>query len=199
MKYFTSVIVICIVLMTFAVPNLAAQGLKGSRSRSAEKSGDRTGFILGGGLGFSPVSSWSREGYYYFGQFVPSVDETGAGVALHLMIGYAWDDFNMIVYEGNVTGWSSFNVTSQGFNGAAWYRYYGTPGHSAFTTAGIGFYVFGDDFDFNDPGIGLLLGGGYEFARHWQFGGYLSFGRTFYGGLNYDHYHLSVLFTRVVY
>ena len=163
--------------------------------------GQRKGFVLGGGLGFSPAANWSVDVPTFLGTL--NVGETNVGVSLNLVIGYAWDEQNMIVYEGNVAGVSSdfFNQTlSQGFNGAAWYHYYGLPGSSAFTTAGLGFYVFdGENFTANDPGVGILLGAGYEFARHWQVGGYFSFGKTSDVGINFDHYHFSILLSGVAF
>ena len=157
--------------------------------------GERRGFVLGGGIGFAPVAKWSVEDF----------DESKAGVAIHLVVGHAWNDFNMIVYEGNVAGftvdsYSGEQTLSQGFNGAAWYHYFGPSGKSAYTVAGLGLYVFDkDDFGANDPGFGVLLGGGYEFSRHWQVGGYLSFGRTSLGRYDYNHTHISVLISTVAF
>src|SRR5512140_61394 len=76
--------------------------------------GQRKGLVLGGGLGFAPTAKISHHGE----------SETNAGVAAHLVIGYAWDNENMIVYEGNVTtysidfGYGHDYTSSQGFNGA---------------------------------------------------------------------------------
>jgi hypothetical protein len=166
--------------------------------------GNRKGFVLGGGLGFAPVSKW--EGYVFdlSSMSVVKADEESAGVGLNFIIGYAWDEHNMIVYEGNVTGWKSdlFRDQSiaQGFNGAAWYHYFGIPGRSAFTVGGLGFYVFDvEDYDANDPKVGLLFGGGYEFARHWQVGGYIGLGQTEDPGGNFDHVHMNFLVSGVAF
>ncbi|MCH8027718.1 MAG: outer membrane beta-barrel protein [candidate division Zixibacteria bacterium] len=152
--------------------------------------GHRRGFVLGGGLGFSPVASWEVDG--------TTIDESGAGIGLNLLIGYAWDDQNMIVYEGNIAGWKSDffldRQVSQGFNGASWYHYFGETGRTAFTTLGIGYYVFGvEDFDNNDLGLGILAGAGYEFAKHWQIGAYYSLGKTSDSFFDYNHYHFNFL------
>ena len=164
--------------------------------------GHRKGFVLGGGIGFAPVAKWSVE-ESFLGHTVLSVEETRAGVGLNMLIGYAWDENNMIIYEGNAVGyWSEIRDESigQGFGGAAWYHYYGAKGKSGFTTAGLGLYSFDPETrDANDGGFGMLLGGGYEFARHWQVGGYLSFGTSSYHGLDYRHSHLSVLVSGVAF
>lgn len=164
--------------------------------------GDRKGFVLGGGLGFAPVVKWSVE-ESFLGHTVLKIDETRAGVGLNLLIGYAWDEKNMLVYEGNAVGYASEfgdQTIAQGFNGGSWYHYFGRPGKSAFTVGGLGLYSFDrENSDQHDPGFAILLGGGYEFARHWQVGGYLSFGATSAHGLDYKHSHLSVLVTGVAF
>ncbi len=160
--------------------------------------GKRKGFVLGGGLGIAANSHWEIDNL--------PVSEDKAGLGLNLLVGYAWDESNMIVYEGNVTGYSSDVASSvgrftgmgdqtitQGFNGAAWYHYYGSVGRSLFTTVGLGVYVFDvKDFKANDPGFGLLLGVGYEIARHWQFGAYFGGGQTTSSGTDFKQSHINV-------
>ena len=163
--------------------------------------GQRQGFVLGGGLGLSPASKWEVD--KIIGFEVNGAEETNAGVGLHLVIGYAWDNYNMIVYEGNGTGYDSdfFNQTmTQTFNGASWYHYYGEMGKAAFTTVGLGLYGFdGENLSANDPGIGLLLGGGYEFTRHWQFGAYIGFGKTSDAGVDFSHATFNILISGIAF
>ncbi len=165
--------------------------------------GQRKGFVLGGGLGFSPsskieLSSSPHESTYDF-----SISK--AGVGLNILIGYAWDEKNMLVYEGNVTAYDpgdsgSDVVYAQGFDGISWYHYYGDAGKTFFTTVGLGTYQFQDSEDTSfDMGFGILLGGGYEFSRHWQVGGYLGIGSTTYLDSDYDHVHFSVLVSVVAF
>ena len=153
--------------------------------------GNRKGFVLGGGLGFAPVAKWNAN---------PGPDESKAGAGANFMIGYALDEFNLIVAEGNFSSYNSdYGATVyQGFSGACWYHYIQLPGKSFFTTLGLGAYNF--DFEIsgigsgsNDPGFGLLGGGGYAFTRHFQVGGYLGWGKTKEPGYAYDHFHLNVL------
>ncbi len=162
--------------------------------------GMRKGFVLGGGLGLNLSADYEvSEGIY-------SISEDGSGMGLNLVIGYAWDEQNMIVYEGNVGGWKSDLVNkdiAQGFNGASWYHYFGPVGQSFFTVAGLGFYVFNpEDFENNDPAGGLILGGGYEFARHIQVGAYFSSGKTKDPGsskIEFDHTHFNILVSAVAF
>ncbi len=161
--------------------------------------GKRKGFVVGGGLGIAANSHWEIEN--------TPVSEDKAGLGLNILIGYAWDERNMIVYEGNVSAYSSEVASSagaffglgdqtitQGFNGAAWYHYYGDQGKSFFTAFGLGVYVFDvQDFDANDPGAGVLLGIGYEFARHWQAAVYASAGKTTDAGIDFKQSHVNVV------
>ncbi|HDL01414.1 MAG TPA: hypothetical protein ENH23_04195 [candidate division Zixibacteria bacterium] len=152
--------------------------------------GNRKGFVLGGGLGFAPTAKWEVDGASF-------ISESASGFGLNLLIGYAWDAKNMIVYEGNVVGYkpSQLDVQlTQGFNGAAWYHYFGETGKSFFTTVGLGIYMFeADGYDSNDAGGGALLGVGYEFSRHWQAAAYFSGGKTSDPVFDYKHNSFSVL------
>jgi hypothetical protein len=164
--------------------------------------GLRKGFVLGGGLGFSPVSKWETDLPFGLTELL-GTEESKAGVGVNILIGYAWDEFNMIVYEGNITGYDSdlFNQTmTQGFNGAAWYHYFGPMGKSAFTTLGLGLYTFDwENADAADVGVGVMAGGGYEFSRHWQVGGYLGIGRTELAVVDFNHVHVNILVSAVAF
>lgn len=154
--------------------------------------GERKGFVLGGGIGFAPTIKWG----------VGSDNISESGVAINLIIGHAFDNNNMIVYEGNVAGYtddmSNLTVT-QGINGVSWYHYFGPAGRSGFTTAGIGLYVFGIDSENNKSGGALILGGGYEFARHWQVGAYFTSGKTSLFSVDFDHSNFSILISTVAF
>jgi len=89
---------------------------------------------------------------------------------------------------------------AQGFNGAAWYHYFGATGSSVYITAGIGLYNYRiDNNNAADLGLAILFGGGFEFAHHWQAGVYCSFGRTSTGPYNYEHSNLNLLISTVAY
>lgn len=158
--------------------------------------GMRKGFVLGGGLGLAPTSS-IKFGIY---------DESAAGLGLNFVIGGAFNEQNMLVYEGNVTSWKADVVDAsiaQGFNGVAWYHYFGPLGKSAFATIGLGAYVFSaDGYEDNEPGFGFLIGGGYEFSKHWQVGAYLASGTTSdadFSQIEYDHTHFSILVSGIAF
>ncbi|MCJ7507423.1 MAG: hypothetical protein MUO85_01665 [candidate division Zixibacteria bacterium] len=168
--------------------------------------GERKGFVMGGGLGFAPASRWSTGGF----------NENSVGFGDDALIGYAWNEKNMIVLEGNGTFYNSdildVNIL-QFFLGPSWYHYFGPQeGRTFFSAVGIGGYYFGlppfysyISFCINcgemppappdhARGFGYLIGGSYEFARHFQIGAYLAGGKTSERGTSYDnmHYHDSV-------
>ena len=169
--------------------------------------GVRKGFVLGGGLGVAPVAKWE-------GDVIPfgatKWEESKAGVAVNFLIGYAWDEQNMIVADANVVAYQSdmdeFTFISQkptvaqGFSGFSWYHYFGPAGKSWFSTFGLGTYSFQAEWEINnvtveaknEEGFGWLVGGGYEFSKHWQVGAWLSAGKTSEPGIDYDHMHLAV-------
>ncbi len=161
--------------------------------------GNRKGFVLGGGLGFGPVAKISVD---------RSDNETeNSGAAANFLIGYAWDEKNMIVYYADGIYYEDEfegdkESVFQGFSGAGYLHYFGPKGKSAFIVAGLGFQdwqVMDDDYEEADPGLGLLFGGGYEFARHWQFGGNLSIGNTESGGDDMNHTQLTIYISTVAF
>jgi len=167
--------------------------------------GQRKGFVLGGGLGLAPAATWKADL-----NVTPELEDSGPGVGVQIVIGYAWDEHNMIVYEANAAGYNStaygVDFTAyQGFNGASWYHYFGPKGKTVFTAAGLGVYSFRGELDYNgadfenDPGGGVLGGVGYEFSPHWQVGAFVSAGRTTDAGIDFDHAHINVLISGVAF
>ncbi len=163
--------------------------------------GHRQGFVIGGGLGFSPVARWA------FADKAAADGRTSGesrpGVGASIIIGYAFDEQDMLVYDGNAVSYSSKltdKAASQGDNTFAWYHYYGPTGKCAFTAVGIGLYNFEIDGapDFSS-GLGFLLGGGYEFARHWQAGAYFGIGRTSQANVDFNHLHLSFIISTIAF
>ncbi|MEZ5358801.1 MAG: hypothetical protein R3F48_08195 [Candidatus Zixiibacteriota bacterium] len=164
--------------------------------------GARKGFVLGGGVGFAANAGWEFDDKLF--DFIPvKASENNGGGALNFFLGYAWDEKNMIAYEANVAGYSSDlfdqNIT-QTFTGPEWCHYYGSTGKSIYTTVGLGLYIFdGENFDAFEPGPGLMLGGGYEFARHFQVGFNLAFGSISEAGVDVKLHHVSILLNAVAF
>ncbi len=164
--------------------------------------GGRKGFVLGGGIGFSPVSGWDIDDSL-FGFFPLKASEGNAGFGMNIFLGYSWDEKNMIVYEFNGVGYQSDKLNqnlAQGFQGPTWYHYWGNTGSSAFTTIGVGLYTFKpENTDALDPGPGLLLGVGYEFTRHFQAGLYLGVGTISEIGVDMKLTQISILINAVAF
>lgn len=168
--------------------------------------GQRKGFVVGGGLGVAPSASYSIE----IGPFA----ENKAGAGLNLIIGYAWDEANMIVYEGSIAGYETDKLSiettfltargdqrvTQGFNGLAWYHYFGSTGKTFFSVIGLGAYAFDiEDVESNKIGRAFLAGAGYEFTRHFGIILQFSAGETTLNGVGFTHSHLNVLITVVAF
>lgn len=130
--------------------------------------GERKGFVAGLGGGVAPVIHWS-------GNYLSSdVDRSGWGI--NFLVGYAWDDWNILAYEG--IGWlyelpqTSTDFSISALDGVRWYHYFDKR-NRLFTSLGIGWFVGssgGTDFDVS--GFGYTAGIGYEFIKQLQIGVY---------------------------
>jgi len=168
--------------------------------------GDRKGFVLGGGLGVAAVSHWEVD-VDFFDLDIVDASEDRPGLGLHIVIGGAFDEHNMLVYEANLSTYKTElldEAVAQGFNGAAWYHYFRPAGSTFYTTLGLGFYHFKiGEYEATNPGGALLLGAGYEFAKHWQIGAYLSFGKTTDSLLglegDFEHANFTIMISGIAY
>ena len=158
--------------------------------------GKRKGFVAGLGGGVAPVIHWS-------GDYLSSdVNESGYGI--NLLIGYAWNDKNIIAYEG--IGWlyeqpqSSSEYSIYALDGARWYHYYGKQ-RRLFSSVGLGWAVGGDERDNTSvSGFGYTVGFGYELLKQLQIGVYYIGAHTSNDyGVSANHSIVNVLITLVAY
>jgi len=146
--------------------------------------GQRKGFVVGLGTGFAPlIKGVSLES--------DQDSDTRIGYSSGLVIGYAWNNRNMVLlqvsqglYEETLDVYYSGRVVYrdniqfyQGFAGFVFRRYFSPEARSPYVTAGVGSeqWLPEDHLDEQD-GTGFLIGGGYEFAKHFQLEGSYSFG-----------------------
>jgi hypothetical protein len=127
--------------------------------------GNRKGFVLGFGLGVTPVARLTVKN--------TSIDETRQGTSLGILIGYAWDNRNMLVYEGSGTIYSSSSVPDsyviQMLDAFRWYHYWGAEKARFFTMVGVGEMVLGTEYTHIDgTGFGYCAGVGYEIFKQVQ-------------------------------
>lgn len=156
--------------------------------------GARKGFVLGGGLGFGYASvSVDNEPQYE--------SLTNAGVAGNFLIGYAWDEQNMVVFLRDAVVYSEQTIFGgsltlvQGFSGVGYYHYFGLPGKSFYLTGGLGLQDWTpleSGYTANDYGFGILGGGGYEFTPHVQVYGSFSYGKTSDIIFDYTHFQFQI-------
>lgn len=142
--------------------------------------GQRQGFILGFGIG---------PGFTSFTQKIAIFEsdrETKGAIMTDFKIGYAPHNFLEIYYTSKVS-WFGLenvygnNVTIANGLGAAGVSYFFRPeAPSPFISGGLGFSTWATPFEEGTEtwsGLGIFVGGGYEFARHWRVEGYLSWGK----------------------
>lgn len=153
--------------------------------------GQRSGFVIGGGLGFAPNIK-ADDG-------ITKQSEPGFGA--NFVIGFAWDNQNMLVWEGNMAGFEkNNNDVWQGSSTITWYHYFQPTTQTFFVAGGLGLYSYASTTDWgwlwvdeHDQKAGYLIGAGYEFRRHWQMGLYYSFGETESDNIRFDHSNVSLL------
>lgn len=170
--------------------------------------GQRKGLVLGAGLGFAPVAHWSTDNQ---GR---NIDENVTAFGEYLLIGYGWNERNILAVKATMTLYNSDLYDAgmiQGFGGLAWYHYFGKPGNSFFSIAGGGVSRMGKTFEgikihFGDDGFGdlpeapktatgpaYLIGGGYEFLRHYQLTVFLAGGSLSESGRHYGIYNVYIM------
>lgn len=169
---------------------------------------ERKGFVIGVGVGHSPLMIGSRDKPAY-----DFDDESGLGV--NFIIGYAWNNTNMILLQTNLAGYedtvdvyvdgdlvhqNEIQLT-QGFTGLTYRRYFSSTPRSFYATAGIGMQAWIANEWYNcHRGIGFLIGGGYEFIKHFEIDANYSFGFTeTCSGVEYKHSQIIFTITGVLY
>jgi len=159
--------------------------------------GNREGLVLGGGLGIGPSTKLKIDDEY---------DKNELGLAANLLLGYAWDNNNILSLEYNANhfwpeAFGSDTAVSV-FISPVWYHYYGNESQSLFSAAGLGLHGTGIMGYGSARGFGFLIGGGYEVRKHFQVGIYYSGGNVTSlgssGSATYI-YRTNVIFTIVLY
>lgn len=146
--------------------------------------GNRKGFTLGCGLGMG------RTIYEAAGRSAGKSD-----VATSFSAGYAWNEQNEVAL------WSS-GASKEGFHGLVYTRYFApAPGKAYYLHAGAGlryshrfrkpsFIDFGPHWP--KIGLGLMVGGGYEFAPHYQVHSGISYGTIDNAGRDYHIWQVQL-------
>jgi hypothetical protein len=159
--------------------------------------GKRKGFVAGIGLGFTPASHWSTSNDWF--------NVTENGLAGNGLIGYAWDNSNMIVYEGNGSMYKTSSLNDkwviQGLDGPRWYHYWGAGDNRFFTVVGVGMMILATQYcDIDGRGFGVSTGLGLELTKQVQVGAYFIGGHTSNDyGIKANHEMLTLVVTMVAY
>ncbi len=171
--------------------------------------GKRKGVVIGGGVGFAPISRWSVSATNL--DVYTDQSESKAGIGAHLFGGYGWNEKNTLVAEANLSSFKSEFFSSyvlypknrrikQGYIGASWFHYFGSVGSSLFTDIGLGYFYFKvDEIKATKTGGGFLFGAGYEFAPHLQAGVYIAGGKTSNDDVKFNHTQINVLISAMAF
>jgi hypothetical protein len=159
--------------------------------------GNRKGFVLGGGLGIGPSTKLKLNDTY---------DKNDLGFAVNIVVGYAWNNKNIISLDYNANHfWPEMfgsDTAISVFISPVWYHYYGNGNQSLFSAFGLGRHGLGVKNYDSVRGLGFLLGGGYEFKRHFQVGIYYSGGNVtsqVYPNRSFYIYRVNAILTFVFY
>ncbi|HVP07683.1 MAG TPA: hypothetical protein VMS71_07570 [Candidatus Acidoferrum sp.] len=159
--------------------------------------GARKGFVAGAGVGIAPRAHWSSS--------LLNINASEFGVGGELILGYAWDNRNMLVYDGAgclfTTSQLVHGTTVQGIDAVRWYHYWGKGPRQFFTALGVGSTMFATQYcGVDGSGFGYSLGVGRELFKQVQAGVYLLGGRTSNDyGLKASHLDVLVLLTIIAY
>jgi hypothetical protein len=135
--------------------------------------GQRKGFILGGGAGFS--INFLKYNWALSGNGIDRSRESNwnrFGIAADLKIGYAFTNQLEIFYSNKVSIIPGLDSTVPAFslNSLSMNFYFKEQGPSTFISAGVGLMVNGYPFvqgSIVRTGFGFHIGIGYEISKHW--------------------------------
>jgi len=128
--------------------------------------GERNGFILGGGIGGGYLSNSTSYNSY------SNTDSRGVFLT-NFKIGYAPGNTLEIYYISKVNWWGQSDITfTLGLSAIAATFYLDSATETGWSiSGGLGLSSlsapFEEDLESSD-GFGLFIGGGYEFAKHWN-------------------------------
>jgi hypothetical protein len=135
--------------------------------------GHRKGFVMGFGLGVSQLAYGNVSGL--------GESKKVFGRGSNLLIGYAWNNANMLVLSGDYRNdWFAddvFLIEGTAIEGISWYHYWGGKHARWFSRVCVGeLFVASDYRNVGGVGLGILAGGGYELFKQVQLGA------NFFGG-----------------
>jgi hypothetical protein len=180
-------VVLLLGVLVFLIPNI-----------SKAFDGARKGFVMGAGIGLGALSTWTLDD--------KSIDESGMGIGSNVTLGYGLDDQNLINWQWNGNSYDIEyfdHLGVQFFTGPTWYHYFTGKTKSLFSVVGFWEYaVWNTGEGYYATGKAVLVGAGYEFARHFQIGAYYVHARTHKSCCRLDkgnNNHLNILVTALAY
>lgn len=176
--------------------------------------GKRKGFILGGGIGIGFFSNSFPETVTDLGLTLPGETMHAEEFAflLDLKIGYAPSNLTAFYFSIRSSQWSEtelqywfgddvFNAVLL-FTGFGGTRYFKETEQSLFLSGGVGYTSLGatDSDDYIQPnGVGVFLGGGYEYSSHWSIEAEVFVSRLSAGEINFNSVGVRLSFNYLAY
>lgn len=154
--------------------------------------GNLKGFVLGGGFGYSPHTSWNIKNI--------NLKETFDPLIISGRIGHGINKSNLIVVDvfysfGYRTKKLLDTKTYFWVNGIRWFHYFNSNKYNFNYSLGISILNFKTDFcNIGGHGLGLILGTGVQVMKHIQFDISYVYGNTSSSD-DYDNNHRMLAFT----
>lgn len=130
--------------------------------------GSRRGFILGVGGGYHTTDIDREIGFPF--PAVGIVSESRSGIATTFKIGVGISNQFTLCYVRNASWYTATDLTAAGIGGIGGSYYLSASSPSAFVLFEFGFadIVSVGNRSESETGAGYMIGGGYEFAKHFQ-------------------------------
>jgi hypothetical protein len=138
--------------------------------------GQRKGLNLGLGFGVCPISKISHYG------------NGDVGASMDLFGGYSFDNQNTLLWSSKAAAsiFSHDRVVIHEIDGLNWYHYIKNCTPSLYSILGLGISSYGNNCWRSEYGCGLVVGLGYEFARHLALNAYVLSGGPEHGDIHME-------------
>ena len=138
--------------------------------------GQRKSLNLGLGLGVCPISKISHYG------------NGDVGASFDFTAGYSFNNQDAFLYSVKASSafFANDEALCQVIEGINWYHYFRNSSPSLYSIWGLGSSYFGTECWTSERGLGLVVGLGYEFARHFSLNAFILSGGPEHGDIHME-------------
>lgn len=153
--------------------------------------GDRKGLAIGAGVGYYPYISWNIKN--------SKLSETLDLRLINVKIGYSWNENNLLALDIFLTpNYTSDELSNYSVvfdtRGIRWFHYFNNYRYKPYLSVGAIRLLFNTHyFDEKSIGYGMIVGTGFEFIKHFQFGVSYMYGKS--SNEIFDNHHRMLSFT----